>query len=190
MKEKDSFYRFVLRLPPILLIVVGVVQLSAAVAAWGAAEHAGIAAPLTTVVGVAFGLPVLLLGLLLRLEVVKRTRGPFSVSLVLLSAGFGALLLAAVALVVLAVRIADPATYDSLLTAGGQPNVSPAGFLFISLFSTAFFGGFLVLVSYLYVQAITSMPRTVFDRRDDERDGVGALLAGAPRPQSDGRSRR
>jgi hypothetical protein len=179
-----NIVRWVLRGLPALLIAVSLIELGAAALAWGAASHAGIPDAYPTIAGIAFGLPALVVGVLVLRDVVRKTTEPFSVFHLQLAAGFAALIIAIVLEAALASRIADPSTYNTLVDADGTPNTSPSGFLFIALFTTVFFGGFVVIVSYLYSQSINPQPRTPFDRMEGERDGVGEMLAGKPRDRS------
>jgi hypothetical protein len=186
---------------PLCLLLVSVASLLAAPLSWGAARHAGLAAWMPPFTALAFGLPGLTIAALSLGQLSQRTSQAFRVFTFQLFFGVLALLVMTIVIAVVAVRVADPSTYDSLIGIGErapptqafeQPispaevsaqGTSPEGYMLVVTFVAAALAAVTAMAAYLYVSAIDSAPRPRF-QSDDELDAVGELLRGRRGPRS------
>jgi hypothetical protein len=114
--------------------------------------------------------------------------------------GVLALLVMTIVIAVVAVRVANPKTYDSLLGDQGpvrpafEQQISPAevsprgmsreGYMLVTVVVAGVMAAVTALAAYMYVSAIDREPMPRF-QDSDELDAVGELLRGshAPRPR-------
>ena len=142
---------------------------------WGAAESAALPDWMPAVSAVFFAVCSLAIGILTLRGVWERTSSGYAVFAFQLFFGAWLMLVCGLVLLVLATRIAEPSTYESLLDENGRPNVTPEGFAFINLWVTIFVAIFVAFCAYLYCEAITYRAKRV-ERPPDEVDGVGEML--------------
>ncbi len=103
------------------------------------------------------------------LETLKRTRTEFDVYAFQVLAGFGFLIGVAAIEFVLATRITDAITYDSLRDGNADVNTSTSGFLFVTVFLT------LILA---FVVARGSLPRLRKPYRHIRGEQIDEVLDG------------
>jgi hypothetical protein len=164
--------------PPLFLFLAGLATAAVSPFAWGAGEHAGLPAWMTTFAGVIFAGPAVIMGFLVLKETLTRTAAGFSAFVPQLLLGIFMFWLMAIAEVVLAARLADPSTYNSLLNEAGRPETTPAGFLAVTMLVTGFFGGWTGMGAYLYGQGFLNLRAFRFDRQLDEPDLMDDWLTG------------
>lgn len=162
---------------PLALFVASLPVLAAAVPAWGAGREQGLPAWMPTASAVLFALPGLVAGGLCARETLRRTRYGFSLHLFQLSAGFIFMLMTTAAEAALALRVADPATYERLERPDGT-EVTPEGFFAMNVMVVIIFAAIVFFTSYLYSQGITPDVPTRHDRRAGERDAIAEILKG------------
>lgn len=167
--------RVLFSLPPLVLLLAGLVMLAVSPFAWGAARHVDIPAWMTTFAGVCFALPAIVIGLATLLRVLERTNGNYEV-LKLHLAGGGLPLFMAIAEVALALRIADPATYDALRDEVSGETLSPGAFLVYTLLPAAIAALATGMMAYIYAEGFQERRQSRFDKRPGEVDAVGELL--------------
>jgi hypothetical protein len=113
--------------------------------------------------------------------------------------GVLALLVMTIVIVVVAVRVADPSTYDSLLgdqvplrpsfeqqvsPAEVSPRgMSPEGYMLVSIVVAGVMAAVTALATYMYVSAVDGAPMPRF-QDSDELDAVGELLRGRHGPRT------
>ena len=114
--------------------------------AWGAAEAVELPAWMTTLAGLIIALPAAVTGAVGVHEVRKRTTGDFGADQRALAGGAVWLLAAAAAVLLIASRLGDPATYDPLRDEDGNPEVVPLAFMFITCLPLLFFVPFVAPV--------------------------------------------
>ena len=153
----------------------------AAVSAWGAAEVVEIPAWMTTFAGLLIALPAALTGAFGFYEARNRTRGDFGADQRGLASGALWLLTAALAELLVASRIADPATYDPLRDEEGNPEVVPGAFMMITVVGTFVFGALIGPSAFVYSQAIWPERPHRFRRRANQRDYLGEYFRGRGR---------
>jgi hypothetical protein len=180
--NRQRFVRWLLAIPPLVLLVSSIGAVVASLAAWGAASHVGIPDWETTGIGLSFALPGLVIGGLVLREILRRTRDRFDLMSWQLTAGVVCMLVTIAIEVGQALRVADPATYDNLRNSDGTLNTSASGFLFIGLGASVLINGAVALAAYLYAEAVSPDKRSHFERRPDEPDAVGEMLHGRRGP--------
>lgn len=184
---------------PGTLLLAGIWLLVVSPFAWGAGAHAGLAAWQPPLVGVVFALPAILLGYTTMRAVARKARHRFALHMLPLA--FGVVFMLGGILVVwgLAAAVPDPDTYTSMLRAPAvspemppavaasqrgvqlQEDMSPVGFLAISLLACFVLVAWVWAASYLYTTAFDADPLMKFEARQaHEVDGVGMLLRGEP----------
>ena len=172
-----SVRRFALVLPPLALFISALFMLASSPAAWGAGEHVGLDDWMPTVSGLVFALPGLVIGGLCLRRILKLTREDFDSTLFQLWFGLLLFTVSVGAELVLATRLGNSATYNSLRDASGDVTVSPEAFLTTTLVVTGLVAGMVTAAAYTYSEAITSNTRR-FERKQGEVDGVGEILRG------------
>jgi hypothetical protein len=191
--------RLALMALPSGLLLVSAASLLASPLSWDAARHAGLAAWMPPFTALAFGLPGLAIAALSLRQLSERTSQAFRVFTFQLLFGVLALLVMTIVIAVVAVRVANPSTYDSLLgdettirPSFEQP-VSPAevsprgmsreGYMLVTIVVAGVMAAVTAMAAYMYVSAIDSarMPRF---QDDDELDAVGELLRGRHGPRT------
>jgi hypothetical protein len=196
----DKAARFALLALPFALLLASAASLLASPLSWDAARHAGLAGWMPPFTALAFGLPGLAIAALSLRQLSQRTSRAFRVFTFQLLFGVLALLVMTVVISVVAVRVADPSTYDSLLgdqvpirTAFEQQispaEVSPSGmsrdaYMLVTIVVAGVMAAVTALAAYMYVSAIDRAPMPRF-QDSDELDAVGELLRGqhGPRPR-------
>jgi hypothetical protein len=171
--------RFLVRLPPVVLTILGLAMLASAPAAWGKGDSVDLPAWMPATSAVLFGLPAVIIGVLFLREVVRRTRADFGVGVISM---LGALLALAVAIaleVALLMRVGDAGTYHSLRDASGNVTTTPAAFMVYTVIGVLIMSLLVAGAAYIYRQAITPEVHR-FDRRPDERDNIGEMLRHGP----------
>jgi hypothetical protein len=196
----DTTARLALLALPFALLLVSAASLLAAPLSWDAARHAGFAAWMPPFTALALGLPGLAIAALSLRQLSRRTSRAFRVYTFQLLFGVLALLVMTVVVAVVAVRVADSSTYDSLL--GDQAPVRPAfeqqvsraevsprgmsreGYMLVTVAVAGVMAAVTALAAYMYVSAIDRAPMPRF-QDSDELDAVGELLRGrhGPRPR-------
>jgi hypothetical protein len=172
--------RLVLMLPPLALFLSAVALLGLSPAAWGAGEHVGLPAWMTTVGGLGVAAPGVAIGTVCLVRIWASTGEPFYASMLQLSFGLIMFLVSAAAELALALRISDSATYDSLRDTRGNVSVSPSGFLAITFIVGWFFGAWTAVAGYLYSAGIMHDLQR-FEHGFDEPDPIGDMLRGRRR---------
>jgi hypothetical protein len=196
----DTTARLALLALPFCLLQASVAALLASPLSWDAARHAGLAGWMPPFTALAFGLPGLAIAALSLRQLSRRTSHAFRVYSFQLMFGVLALLVMTIVIAVVAVRVADPSTYDSLL--GDQAPVRPAfeqqispaevsprgmsreGYMLVTVVVAGTMVAVTALAAYMYVSAIDRAPMPRF-QDSDELDAVGELLRGrhGPRPR-------
>ena len=147
-------FRYAIVAPPVLAGAASVPLLVASLFAWGAASEVDYPAALPTVAGLAAAMPILMIGLVSARAVWRRAQHRFDFYVLFTTLGALAFVGAAAFQLALATRIGSRETYKEL-----RPDqLSPAGFLFVSLSVTSL--GILMLsyASFLYVMTVTPGP--------------------------------
>jgi hypothetical protein len=108
-------------------------------------------------------------------------RGVFGAEYRQLSSGAFWLLTAAAAVLLIASRIGDPATYNPLRDEDGNPEVTPGAFMYITLVGTAILGFMIAPGAYIYSQALWPDRPNRLRRRANERDLMGEYFRGRGR---------
>jgi hypothetical protein len=163
--------------PPFLLLLGGVLMLALSPTAWGKAAHAGLADWMPFASALVFALPAIYIGgatCRRMLRLVNEALDAMSLQ-VWVSAGF--IILAAASEFVLATRIGDPRTFDSLLDSNGNVNTSPEAFLAITLAVTAFMSAWVGSSAYMYTKGLNAAGAR-FVRRIDEPDYMDDFFHG------------
>jgi hypothetical protein len=109
-------------------------------------------------------------------NILRLTRGPVSVTVLETPAAIVIALGIVVATQVIVSGLPDEATYEQLLD-GGQVRVSAAGFYGPATFFSLILMGGLFWCLGLYHVAIRSNAGMRFDKRPDEPDAIGSLIA-------------
>jgi hypothetical protein len=195
----DTTARLALLALPFGLLLVSGASLLASPLSWDAARHAGLAAWMPPFTALAFGLPGLAIAVLSLLQLSQRTSKAFRVFTFQLLFGVLALLVMTIVVAVVAARVADPSTYDSLL--GDQVPLGPAleqqvtpaevsprgmsreGYMLLTIVVAGVMAAVTALAAYMYVSAVDSAPRPRF-QDSDELDAVGELLRGHHGPRT------
>jgi hypothetical protein len=173
----SSSLKWVLALPPALLLLGGAMMLVASPVAWGAASDFGQPAWTTTFSGLLVAVPAFVVGGLALRETRRRTRNDFTVALVPVAVAFAFVAVVALGVLVLATRIADPGTYESLQPQTPQDDpFSPAAFVTITIVGTGTIGMVTAGIAYLLCQSIIEEGSPRFRRRADERDALGEII--------------
>jgi hypothetical protein len=172
-----SARRFILIAPPALLFLAGIVMLVAAPLAWGAAADVGLADWTTTFNGLLAALPAIFVGLFALQETRRRTEYEFTLAPLQIGVGLVFITFVAVGLLVFALRIADPDTYESLRPANPRDRgTSTFGFLMIGLIGTGVTAMVTSWVAFLYCQSIYGEKPSRFDKQAGEEDAIGTLI--------------
>ena len=163
--------------PPFLLLLGGLLMLVLSPTAWGKAGHAGLPGWMPFVAALVFALPAIYIGgaacrRMLRLANEKLEAMSLQVWV---SAGF--VILGAASEFVLATRVGDPRTFDSLLDSDGNVNTSPEAFLAITLAVTAFMSAWVGSAAYMYTKGLNATGSR-FARRLDEPDYMDDFVHG------------
>jgi hypothetical protein len=169
--------RWLLALPPLLLLLSGVGMAIAAPFAWGAGNRAGLADWMPAFSAALFAAPAVYISARTLLQVRRETGREFSVFSLQLLLGIFLFVVLAVIELALAFRVAEPRTYDSLLDENGEVATSPAAFLLITLVGTVFATAWLSVGAFLYANGIAA-DGSRFMRRLDEPDLMDELLRG------------
>ena len=179
--SSEGFFlrRVLLLIPPGMLLLSGIAMTVAIPFAWGKGTHVGLEPWMTGFSGVAFAIPALWFGGKTVQQVLRRTSGSddFSVFSLQLLMGIMFFGLLAVTELVLAFRITDPRTFDTLLNDEGEIATTPTAFILITLIGTFFACSWLSVAAFLYTQGITPGSAR-FARGLDEPDPMDELLRG------------
>jgi hypothetical protein len=169
--------RLLISLPPLLLLLAGLAMAVATPFAWGAGAHAGLPDWMTASSGALFATPALYISGKTLLQVMRRTDGEFTVISLQLVLGVFLFIVLGFIEVVLAFRIADPRTYDSLITEDGEIHTPPTSFFLITLIGTAFAAAWLSAGAFLYANGLLE-DGSRFVRSLDEPDLMAEFLRG------------
>jgi hypothetical protein len=195
----ETTARLALLALPFGLLLASAASLLASPLSWDAARHAGLAAWMPPFTALAFGLPGLVIAALSLRQLSHRARQAFRVYTFQLMFGVLALLVMTIVIAVVAVRVADPSTYDSLRgdQAPGRPafeqqvlpaevsprGMSPEAYMLVSIVVAGVMAAVTALGAYMYVSAVDSAPTPRF-LHPDELDAVGELLRGRHGPRT------
>jgi hypothetical protein len=168
--------RVLLLLPTSLLLLSGIAMVCAIPFAWGKGTHVGLEPWMTGFSGVAFAAPVLWIGGMTVLRVLRRTGESFTVFSLQLLVGMLLVLLLSLVEFALAFRITDARTFDTLRDDKGNL-MAPISFLMVTLIGTFLSSSWLGVAAFLYTNGITP-DSDRFARRLDEPDLMDELLRG------------
>lgn len=176
-EKRSRVFRLILAAPPALLLLAGLVMLIMTPFAWGAAAYVGQPDWTTSFNGLLFAVPAIAVGAITLRETLKRTADEFTLAPIQIGVGFVFILAVAAGVLIFALRITDPATYETLRpTSSRDRGVSPSAFLMIGIFGTAVTAMVTAWVAFLYAQSIFGEAPSRFDKQPGEEDAVGTLL--------------
>jgi lysylphosphatidylglycerol synthetase-like protein (DUF2156 family) len=174
-----SWRRALICLPPAVLTSLGVLMLIMAPATWGKGDHVDLPSWMPTLATVIFGVSALGTGGLFLRAVVRRTRGSFTVTFLLLAATLVAIAAAIAIEAGLLLRVTSSGTYDSLRNDDGSINTTPVAFMVFTVIGVLVMSAAVALAAFLYRQAITPENHR-YERASDEPDVMYELLNRPP----------
>ena len=156
MKQRKPGKRALLLLPPLALVLSGLVLLVASPLSWDAAAIIDAPSWMPPVLGVLVALGGLWIGGFALSRTLTATRGDFEVFG--LQTVFGALMFlsGSAMMLSLVVRLPDEATYRSALDDDGQVAISALGYFAVSIVLGAFQVAWVWVGAYLYSHAVTN----------------------------------
>lgn len=171
LRRSISFVGLLWAAPALAVMLAAAAVLWMTPASWGAALHMGVPAWVIPFCGLLMGVPALLIGGGVAWRILIYSRRPYD--LMWWHLPFGVTLpMAAFLLIVLAMRIAEPSTYDNLRDSDGVVT-SPWSVGVFTLFIGSIGNGFLWICAYMYSQAF-AVEREV--PREPDVDRVAGLL--------------
>jgi len=168
--------RLVVLALPALLGLASLAALLVAPFSWGAGDDAELSPWMPPATALVFGLPFLLLATWCLVKIREKTRAGFDVSTGLMFYGLLAMPVAIVAIATIALRVADPATYDNLTGSNSEPNLSPDAYMISTVIVAGLLTALLAAAMANYIGAIAEIRASPHDRVEGEVDGVGELL--------------
>jgi hypothetical protein len=165
--------RLLIQLPPLIALLSGLALLIASLAAWGAANNAGLPSWLTTFGGFMFSLPALLASFVCLRIVRDLTRQSFFISTLQIAVGTILFAILTAWETALTLNVGDAETYEGIALEGGASLSTPE--LLIVIFLVTSLKGFLAAAAvYVYAGGVTA--EFTRDDRSGEEDAMGALL--------------
>jgi hypothetical protein len=165
---------------PLLLFLSGLAMVAAIPGSWGAGNHAALQAWMPPLAGLIFALPALYVGGLTLIKTYARSGGDAGVFGFQLIFGASIFIVLALLETILAIRLGEPSTYNSLKRLDGTVHTTALAFFAVTVTGTAFAAGWLSVGSFLYVQGIISDKESHFTRTLDEPDLMDDFLHSRP----------
>lgn len=181
--QRRAGLRRVLLLLPVLLLAGSIVLLAAAPFSWDAGAVLELQPWMPPFIGCCMAFAGIAISLFAIRVVAARTRGDFELLPIQLAFGVFMFIAGAALQLTFASQIGSTATYERALDPNGEPEVSPAMFMFGTAVLAGMTLAWVWAAAYIYVNAITNLqPNAISMRRPGEVDGIGELLKENNRP--------